>query len=78
MESWVSLGRKEGRTNITRISAEPGSNWEPCGRKTEILPTAPTMPALYYIKALKIVPFFIKNKLNKNSEAQIAWKIGTN
>ena len=43
MESWVGLSGKEGRTNI-RILAEPVSNWEPCGRKADILPTAPTMP----------------------------------
>ena len=42
MESWDSLGGKVGRTNI-QISAEPGSNWGPCGRKAEILPTAPAM-----------------------------------
>ena len=35
-ESWVSLSGKEGHTNI-QISAEPGSNWEPCGQKAEIL-----------------------------------------
>ena len=46
MESWVSLGGKEGLTNI-QISAEKsrGANWGPCGRKAEILPTAPTMSA---------------------------------
>ena len=48
MEGWkVGLGRKEGHTNI-QISAEPlGSNWRSCGRKAEILPTAPTMPARF-------------------------------
>ena len=30
------MGSKEGQTNI-QMSAEPGSNWEPCGRKAEIL-----------------------------------------
>ena len=44
MESWTSLGGKEGHINI-QISAKPGLNWGPCGRKTEILPTAPTTPA---------------------------------
>ena len=44
METGVSLGGKEGRTKI-QISSEPGSNWGPCGRKAEILPTAPTMHA---------------------------------
>ena len=52
MESWVGLGGKEGRTNI-RISAEPVSNWGPCGRKAEILPTAPTMSAQLKYKFLK-------------------------
>ena len=47
MESWVSIGEKEGHTNI-RISAKAGSNQEPCGRKAEILPTAPTMPTQEY------------------------------
>ena len=42
-ESWVGLGGKEGCTN-DRISANQGSNREPCGRNTEILPTAPTCP----------------------------------
>ena len=36
MESWVSLGGKEGHTNI-QISAEPGSKWGPCNQKAEIL-----------------------------------------
>ena len=45
MESWVGLGGKEGRTNL-QISAEPGSNWGPCGRKADILPNAPTTHAL--------------------------------
>ena len=52
MESWVGLGGKEGYTNI-QISAEPGSNWGPCGRKAEILPTAPTMPADHAIEYYK-------------------------
>ena len=49
MESWVGLDGKEGRTNIW-ISAEPGSNWGPCGQKAEILPTAPTMPVFLNIR----------------------------
>ena len=44
MESWVSLGGKDTQTSI-QLSAEPGSNWGPCGRKAEILLNAPTMPA---------------------------------
>ena len=44
MESWISLGGKEGHTKI-QISAKLGSNWGPCGQEAEILPTAPTMPA---------------------------------
>mgnify|MGYP001794311290 CR=1 FL=1 len=36
MESWVSLGGKEGRTNVQAL-AELESNWIPCGRKAEIL-----------------------------------------
>ena len=38
------LGGKGGHTNI-QISAEPGSNQWLSGRKAEILPSAPTMPA---------------------------------
>ena len=59
MESWVSLGGNKGHTNI-QSSAEPGSNWGPWGQKTEILPTAPTMPAtaanmhLYIIKMFSV------------------------
>ena len=47
MESWVSLGGKEGCTNI-QVSAEPGWNWGPCGWNAEILQTVPTMPALAF------------------------------
>ena len=36
MESWVSLGEKEGQTNI-QFSAEPELNWGPCDRKADIL-----------------------------------------
>ena len=46
MENWISLGEK-GHTEI-QISAEPGSNWGPCGRKAEILQTAPTIPAQHH------------------------------
>ena len=48
MESWGSLGGKEGHTNVQLISAEPGIETEdrPCGWKLQILPTAPTTPAV--------------------------------
>ena len=36
MESWASLGEKEGHTNI-QISAEPESSWGLFDRKAEIL-----------------------------------------
>ena len=42
--SSLSFGGKEGHTKI-QVSAEPGSNQGPSGRKAEILPTATTMPA---------------------------------
>ena len=61
MENWVGLGGKESRTNI-RILAEPGSNWGPYSRKAEILPTAPTMPALYVN---------LSTELSSNSEAGV-------
>ena len=51
MESWVSLGRKEGRTNI-QISVERESNWRPCGWKAKILqlhqPCPPTMKSVAF------------------------------
>ena len=34
--SYLAIGGKESRSNV-QISAEPGSNWGPCGRKAEIL-----------------------------------------
>ena len=42
MESLVSFGGNEGRTNF-QILAEPGLNWGPCGQKAEILPSARTI-----------------------------------
>ena len=42
--SWLRRERKSHKS--VQISEEPGSNWGPCGRKAEILPTAPTTPAL--------------------------------
>ena len=47
MESWVSLGRKEGRSNV-QISTEPGiKQGKLWSERAEILPTAQTTPALY-------------------------------
>ena len=50
-ESWVSLGGKEGYTNI-QITVKPESNRRRCGRKAEILPIAPIMPALAVIESV--------------------------
>ena len=46
MESWVSLGGKEGRTNRFKSWQMLELNWGPCGRKAVILPTAPATPTL--------------------------------
>ena len=61
MESWVSLGGKEGRINI-RISARPGLNWGACGRKAEILyqlrqPCPPNHPRQQHLN----FPYFACN-----------------
>ena len=45
MDSWVSLGGKESRTNQFKPWKSRGSNWGPCGWKAEILSTAPATPA---------------------------------
>ena len=34
-------------TQIFQFRQSRGSNWGPCGRKAEILPTAPTIPELF-------------------------------
>ena len=44
MEIWVDLGGKESHTNQFKSRQSRGSIWGPCGRKAEILPTAPTTP----------------------------------
>ena len=46
MESWVSLGGKEDRTNI-QILAEVEIEMGLCVRKEEILPTRPTTPSQF-------------------------------
>ena len=45
MDSWVSLGGKESRSNQLKSWQSQWSNWRPFGQKAEILPTVPNMPA---------------------------------
>ena len=64
MESLVSLGGKEGCTNI-QISAEP--NWGPCGQKAEILELRQPFP-MDEAKGLNKVPkseSVLQNKLHQ-------------
>ena len=41
--SWLRRERKWHKS-VQTLAEGRGSNWEPCGRKAEILPTAPTTP----------------------------------
>ena len=74
MESGVSLGGKERRTNQLKSWQSRGSNWEPCGRKAENLPTAPNMPAKEFADNRK-VPFKMidqrpLHKISRNQNEQ--------
>ena len=75
MESWVSLGRIEGHTKLMlKPQQSQELKWVPCGRKAEILPTAPTMLAQIFFTN-KESHTAIDIKLNNyNSKNQIPQK----